>query len=483
MTPLIGFAPDIDPFTPGVITACSNMLPAMDGFKAAPEPQSIGVTALAATALGAAQVVKLDGSRRLFAGTASALYEWNGSSWTDRSDTGGYSLGATEQWSFVQWGDVTIACGGTGETLQESTTGAFAAISGAPAAACMDATQGFVMVANYDTGSGVVADGWKCCALYDYTDWTDDVDTQAASARLIETQGAIRAVKALGGDFVAYKDASMFLGQFVGGSQVWLWRLVSSEVGSPGPGSVVPVDSLHIFMGSQDFYAFDGSRPVPIGSDIREWFFGTQLDPVYKSKVRSLHNKDAGIVYFFYPSRDTGSGTLDKWVAYNYRTQKWGAGSMVIECAVDWKSGGYTMNGLDSLASTMNALPQIPFDDPFWSSSRSVPAVINASHTVQTLNGVSTGMSITTGDTGLDDEYSQLAFVRPRYVQRPTTASMTNFYRNDLDDALTTDATVSALDGKHDFLRVSRWHRLRLDVTGDCTVSGFLYRITGMGDR
>jgi len=483
MTPFLGFAPDADPYTEGVITACSNMLPAIDGFRSAPSPQSIGVTALAAAALGAAQVIKLDGSRRLFAGTASALYEWNGSSWTDRSAGGGYSLGSTEQWGFVQWGDVTIACGGVGETLQASTTAAFADISGAPSAACMDATQGFVMVGNHDAGAGQVADGWKCCALYDYTDWTDDVDTQAASGRLIETQGAITAMKALGGDFVAYKDGSMFLGQFVGGGQVWQWRLISSEVGSPGPGAIVPVDSIHIFMGSQDFYAFDGSRPVSIGSPIREWFFGTQIDPVYKSKVRSLHNKDAGIVYFFYPSRDAGAGVLDKWVAYNYRNQKWGAGSQSLECTIDWKSGGYTMNGLDSLASTMDALPQIPFDDPFWSSSRSIPAIINTSHVVQTLNGVSTGMSITSGDVGSDEQYSQLAFVRPRYVQKPGSAYMSNFYRNDLDDNITNDMTVSALDGKHDFLRVSRWHRVRLDVTGDCVVSGMLWRIQGYGDR
>lgn len=482
MTPLIGFAPDADPFTEGVITACENMVPAVDGYKAAPSAQSIGVTALAATALGAAQVIKLDASRRLFAGTASALYEWDGTVWDDRSKGGGYTLGSSEQWHFVQWGDVTISCGGIGEALQASTTGDFADISGAPKAVCMDATQGFVMVGNYDAGS-IVSDGWKCCALYDYTDWTDDVDTQAASGRLIETQGAIRAMKALGGDFVAYKDNSMFLGQFVGGGQVWQWRLVSTEVGSPGPGAVVPVDSIHIFMGAHDFYAFDGSRPQPIGQQIREWFFGTQLDPIYKGKVRSLHNKDAGIVYFFYPSRDQGAGNLDRWVAYNYRNQKWGAGSLNIECTIEWKSGGYTMNGLDALASTMDGLPQIPFDDPFWSSTRSIPAVINTSHVVQTLNGASSGMSITSGDMGMDDQYSQLMFVRPRYVERPTAAVMQNFYRNDLDDPLTNDLTVSALDGKHDFLRVSRWHRVRLDTTGDSSVPAMFWKMQGMGDR
>lgn len=482
MIPLVGFAPDVDPFTPGVITACDDMVPVMDGFKSAPSPLSIGVTALAAACLGAAQVIKLDGSRRLFAGTSAALYEWSGSSWTDRSDTGGYSLGASEQWHFVQWGDVTIACGGTGETLQQSTTGAFSAISGAPSAVCMDATQGFVMVGNYDDGSAY-ADGWKCCALYDYTDWTDDIDTQAASGRLIETQGAIVAIKALGGDFVAYKAGSMFLGQFVGGSQVWQWRLVSSEIGAPGPGAVVQVDSLHIFMGSQDFYAFDGSRPVPIGAGIREWFFRTQLDPVYKGKVKSLHDKDGGIVYFFYPSRSQGSGTLDSWVAYNYRVQKWGYGSLNIECTIDWKSGGYTMNGLDSLAATMDALPQIPFDDPFWSSSRSIPAIINTSHVVQTWNGSSSGMSITTGDIGSDASYTQIVFVRPRYNLRPTSASMTNFYRNDLSDALTQDKSLTSYDGKHDFLRVSRWHRFRLDVVGDSVVSALHFQTREVGDR
>ena len=52
MTPLLGFAPDADPTTPGVITECTNLIPFEAGMKGAPVATSVGAAALAAACRG-----------------------------------------------------------------------------------------------------------------------------------------------------------------------------------------------------------------------------------------------------------------------------------------------------------------------------------------------------------------------------------------------------------------------------------------------
>jgi hypothetical protein len=106
--------------------------------------------ALAAECLGAETLTKLDATRRVFAGTASKLYELSGTSWSDVS-AGSYTLGATSRWCFAQFGDTSIAAT-IDEVIQSTSSGAFAAISGAPQATVIESVLtsggGFVLAFN-----------------------------------------------------------------------------------------------------------------------------------------------------------------------------------------------------------------------------------------------------------------------------------------------------------------------------------------------
>ena len=89
--PLTGFAPDLDPTTPGVIVDCDSIAPTTQGLAAA---ASLGVTGQAdlnATPTGAYATVLLDGSKRLFASTATRIFEALAGAWTNRSRTGDYT--------------------------------------------------------------------------------------------------------------------------------------------------------------------------------------------------------------------------------------------------------------------------------------------------------------------------------------------------------------------------------------------------------
>ena len=143
-----GYAPDLDPKTPGVLTDCTALVPSLRGMKGAPSPQTRLLPALAAACRGAALLRKLDDSTRLFAGSSAKLYEAGSTSWTDRTRAAGgdYALGTGNSWRFAQRGDVSFAAAKS-DILQSSSSGAFANnAADAPKAAIVEIANGFIFL-------------------------------------------------------------------------------------------------------------------------------------------------------------------------------------------------------------------------------------------------------------------------------------------------------------------------------------------------
>lgn len=472
LQPFIGFRPDIDPTTPGVITDCDDLIPTVKGFKSMPSEIPTALPALASGCVGAAVVTKLDGTNRFFAGTATRLYEAATSSWTDRSESGAaYTTGTF--WRFAQFGDTTIAVNKSDDT-QGSSSGAFAAISGAPKASFIDAAAGFVMLGATNEGTyGDQSDRWWCSAYQDATSgtaWTPDVTTQCTTGRLVDAPGPLTGgIKALGSNFVAYKAKSMFLGTYVGAPSVFSWSQVPGEIGCSSPECVVSIGVGHIFISDQNIYMYDGTQPQKIGDDIKQWFF-RDLNKPYKSLIKGMHEIAGNRVWFFYPNGN--STTNNRAIVYNYVTNKWGKASISIEAAVEYLSGQITWSDMGTYYSTWDDLPLISYDSSFWLQSSPLPAIFDTTHTLQTITGTAGGCSITCGDLGDDTQLSMLSRSRPRFTLSPTSGTMTNYYRDSTGDSLTIDATSSLNSGKFDALRTARWHRLKYDFVGDCEIVG-----------
>ena len=168
MIPLTGFAPDLDPTTPGVITECSNLVPTLKGMAGAATPLDAGVDALPSDCRGAAVLSLLNNSRRVFAGTQAQLLELTGTSFTDRSRAGGYTGSSENRWRFAQFGNVSLACNQT-EPIQYALTTAFADIAGAPHARIIETASGFILAfgLNDEYVGGDRPDAWACSGLYD----------------------------------------------------------------------------------------------------------------------------------------------------------------------------------------------------------------------------------------------------------------------------------------------------------------------------
>ena len=470
MDKLLGFLPDADPTTPGILLDCSNFVPTEKGMETGPSGATpYDAPALGVPCVGAAVVRRLNDSRRIIAGTQNALYELISGAWVDVSRTvgGAYSVGQDDRWSITQFGDATLAANKF-DVIQRMVGSDFQDIVGAPKADVIFSVGSFVMALGVDDGTSKF-DGWHCSAAFDDTDWTPSLATQCASGRLVSTPGRLTAGTRLGEYAVAYKSRSIYLGQYVGAPAVWDWvQVPGGDAGCVGKNAFCDLGGVHFVVGEDDFYLFDGTRPTSIGDGTVKQWFNDNVSQLYRYMTTCVYDRQTSRVWVFYVSAN--SDRLNSALVYNLKSKTWGRADQEIECALNYVSSAVE---IDELTGTMDTLPPVSFDSQFWLSGGRSLAVFDANHQMKSLTGQSAGGSITTWDAGDDDFFTLLTRVRLRFLPggNPTGGSSQSYTKNNLGDALVAGSSSTLTGSKFDLLDASRWHRLTVSLVGQSHVS------------
>lgn len=473
MIELLGFTPDIEPTTPGAIMECQNFAPFTAGMKAAPSAADAGLSALAAACRGAAVTRNLSGNSRLFAGTASNVYELGGTTWSSVSS--GHTLGSDDVWRFASFGNDALAvCPSVG--LLRSTGASFSAVAGAPSAKAIAAAQGFVMLLNH----GTTPDGWKCSALYDVTSWTPSISTQSNEGRLIEGQGAITAGLRQGSNIVAYKERGIFVGIYVGGDVVWQWSMPVGDVGCVGVEAVADTPSGHVFVGSDNVYLFDGHIARPVGDQIRQWWIDNSSSQ-FRYRTKLMWDRDNALVWMFYPS--VNSSECDRTLVFHVPSGRWGIADQTVEAVLNYTSQGITYDSGASLGYTYDSGPAFSYDSPFWLASKSNPAIFGTDHKIQSLTGIPGDWSFTTGDYGDEVQTSFLGRVNVRWSKQPDFSSCQG-YTKESSGAIIQAGSLASFDGSKFPMRQSgRFHRVEISGSGEAKLSGIDLQLQAAGVR
>ena len=444
MVKLQGFAPDLDPTTPGILQSVTNMLPTTRGMIGAPTPVDTSWVVFAKT-YGGAVIDTLTGGERTFLSSGASVYELM----PDGSEVFRGSGQSTELYQynsremFTSFGNAVIKANGI--AIMALTTGNFAYLT-APAAKIVESVGLFVLAFNTRTGGGVTADGWAACALGDYTNWTPSAATQAANGRLLDSAGEITAARRINDGIIAYKKRSMYYGQYVGGDIIWQWSQVTTNIGCVGKDAVVNAGGVHYFVGADDIYMFDGSYPRSIGANIKRWFFA-DADPARIQNIVAVHDRNDDHVWFWYSSKTAASGFFDTAIVYNMLTGAWGRVSQVCQDVMTYQGGTNTLQIINPTGS-------------------------GTVHKVQSLTGATDTASMQTWAMGDDDQYSRLSKVRLRFIDNPTSATVTHYHKSSLGDSYTTGTTDTMSDNKVNFGQSARWHKLKIDTVGDFEISG-----------
>lgn len=462
------YAPDATDVAPEILTAVSG-IPTMRGYRSPPIGGSSLISALEAAPIGGSVVITVTGAQSIFVGTGSKLFKLVSGAWSNVSRTGNYTVlgnpAAGYRWRFAAFGEKIYAATGpktlfgsvsTAVPLQSFGASTFSDISG-PAATCIATVGNFLMLGGtYDgtftpnPGFGTQNNRWWCSRLNDAESiWTPSVTTQCTSGLLVATPGEITAIADLMGRCVIYKNSSIYVGNYVGPPEVWVFDVAAQDVGTYTQEAVVNVGTKHYFIGANDIYEFDGSRPIPIGAGVREWFFA-RITKAGLAKIQSLHDQNTQTIYWFYPAN--GSSTLDAVLVYNYATNRFGAFNFAVSEIIE------TIGGSSATAEGGISVDEL---NRFY---------MDGSYVTKALTTAGTALTLTTGWYGDEFLASLCSRVKPKFRTAPSGGTCTPSSCMHIGGTITTGSAQSISNGFFDILQSARYHRFALSLTGDTEI-------------
>lgn len=458
--PLIGFAPDMAPTTPGAMTACNYIVPTPNGFRVAYDALAAsGISTLPLTPDGAVTLRGVDGNdaRTLATTTACDIYRLdNAGTWSAvRNATLGTGFAAGAM--FCRFGDTTIgAVYATTSPLQFAVLpavsgGVFADIAGAPNAPIVFTVGDFVMAlgAN-DNVLLVTGDRWWCCGIFDYTTWAPSVSTQANHGRLLEGR-EFTAGLALGRQAVAYKRRAMWVGNYVGGTAVWQWERVPGDNGCVGRFAVCDIGGSHAFLSDGDVLIFDGTRVRSIAEGkVKDWL-RQQTPP---STSRLVHEASTGLLWVLIG----GGGTA---LVCHLATGRWSkttTGGMGGPHFL-WCRGAAYQEGIAFFSGT----------------------------TLSIYTGTPTNPgTFTTWHVGDQWHASRVSRARLRFGSAfsATTSTCSGVtFESAANDAVAAGSATAMSDGKFDIRQRGRWHQFTFNVAGITDFDAVSFDIKAAGKR
>jgi hypothetical protein len=267
------------------------------------------------TTLGAWCALIQAGTAVGYIGTTTKLYLWDGAStFTDKSKGGGYTNTATD-WSFAQYGNITIATNGvnTPQFRDSSGSSAFADLTAAPISAIVTCQSNAVLFFNQ---SGT-ADGWYASDVGDYTNYTTG---EAANGRLIQTPGPITAAIPFADYVLVFKKNAVFRVRYVGGVIKWSTEVLCIGRGAWNMHDVCNCGDIVVFSGPGGAWKFDGSTFTEITQYIGEVTGpAISLPAVGGVTYGSVYSPWSKNVYFY-----RGGTRFGKAMVYNVMSDRWG---------------------------------------------------------------------------------------------------------------------------------------------------------------
>lgn len=170
----------------------------------------------------------------------------------------------------------------------------------------------------------------------DPTNW-DIADTTKTSGEQRLSSGSYIVTAAQNREEVLiWTDASLFTMSYVGPPYGYGFNLVGSNFDIIGPNSKVIAGSVAYWMGTNNFYMYNG-KIEPMPCTVRDYVF---LDISIEDGDKVYCSSDTGNneIIWFYPSKSqgpVGAREVDRYVVYNYVEEAWYYGSLARTAWID----------------------------------------------------------------------------------------------------------------------------------------------------
>jgi len=149
---------------------------------------------------------------------------------------------------------------------------------------------------------GLVSTGEQSVITYsaagDFSDW---LGSDTGTVLIAESKGEILALRVLGTQLIVYSRNSIISVSYVGGSILYSFTLVTSDITLVSIGGIVSLDAYHILLTDDKFYLFNGTPNLVKISKELEFLLWTTKEKIRPFDVRNFYLKEEKTVYWVMP--------------------------------------------------------------------------------------------------------------------------------------------------------------------------------------
>lgn len=393
--PFIDWMPDLAPIDLGGINDVDGAYPKQNSYS--PWRSLVNFSdALNSACIGAMAARDVDGNTSLFGATTTKLYIFSNSAstWTDATRTlSAYAVPTNEFWGLAQFGANVIAVNIT-DPPQKYVLGSstqFEALGGSPPSARHIAiVRDFVVFGNLTGGANEVQ--WS--GFNNSESWTAGVN-QSDTQEFFDV-GQVQAV--VGGEvgFVVCEQAISRM-TYVGGDVIFQFDQLEYGRGTQAPRSVIRYTAGFFYYGRDGFYYFNGQSSEPIGNEKVDRWFKDNADPAYLATIVGAYDPLRKLIMWTFASISAPAGVHDMLIFYNPNVQggKWSKATQSLEYIAQTTSPGYTLEGLDTVSSSLDALT-VSLDSPQWAGGNLSFIGFGTDHKAGTFSGATLALTLTT---------------------------------------------------------------------------------------
>lgn len=466
MIPFAPWLPDVAEFNTAASTDALNVIPSQTGFRPFPGFQNV-TSAVTARAQGAASFRSISGTIYNFCGDATKLYlmDSDGLGWSDisRLAGGAYGTATDGQWRFSQYGNYVIALNGNNaaQVFELGVSTNFAALGGSSPAGTFPGTiREFGVIAKTSTANNRIT--WS--AIGDISDWVASATTLADSQDFPEG-GTIMGF--VGGEYgVVFQERAIQRMTFAGPPTAFRFDKITTALGCRVEGSIAAYESLIFFLADDGFYMLrGGAELVPIGTEKVDRWLEETMDGSQLYRATSAIDPINKVYIMGFPS--VGAGNPDSFIIYHWPSGQWSRASVnheIIYTAATQSS--YTIDGMDTVSSTIDALP-FPVDSRFWTGSgRLLLSGFDTSHRQGFFSGSNLAATVETGDNqAAEGRRSLFRGLRPIIEGTSVTPSLTVGSRDHLTESVTYGSPAAVNSYGWCNARVqARYHRAKITI-------------------
>jgi len=463
--------PDQPPLNNNGVTVATNVIPAANGYRSFPSFVPFS-NAADDRIRGILAAKDNDATVSLFAGDSGKLYKFDQAtsnlSDVSKAGTPAYTLAGADRWRFVQFGEKVIATGGVGEAPQVYDLGsasAFSDLTGSPPKANYCAVvRDQIWFADIDDGTGRVPNKVHWSGLNDETSWT--IGTDQSDSQVIPDAGAITGIS--GGErAVILMERAIAVAYYVGSPLIYEINRVETSRGCPYPNSVTSVGGMTFFLSQDGFYAFDGTKSIPIGAEKVDKFFFKDFDDAHTDRMSAAVDPSNQIVAWSYVSNSAPDDVPDKILVYNYALGRWSILEVQADLIAPLFTPAYTLDALDNLAASLDALPAL-LDSALYKGGTFFFGG-SFDNKIYGFTGSVLAGTIETAEYPLTpNRHTIVTRTVPYFVDGSVTMQVGS--RDRQDDTNTYDTGSSLTDEGFCQHRVQgRFHRARMNISGDWT--------------